>query len=146
MAHLRKHPGACSTGRYGKHTAVRVLCMSIYADPMKEWTKLFSPKQVLVIPFSGYTAGPRPTLTAIAEHMGLLSKRTKNEIGKIKKSEHKNSGSVFEHRPGKQKDTKMTPDLRDELEAFFAPHDKHLSELLSARGVRIVGGVSGAPY
>jgi hypothetical protein len=145
---LSEDPGVCLSGKYGPLTSVRVLCMSIYVHQIKAWMDEFSAAQILIVPFSEYTDNPRPALRAIAQHLGLLTKKAALKIRTIRNSEHKNSASDVAHLQSNRGavDVSMDDALRKELGAFFRPFNERLEELIAEHAIKVVGGPDMRPF
>jgi hypothetical protein len=115
--------------------AAHVICGSMYAKNLKPWLSAFSPSQFLIIPFSKYVTDPRPALTAIGSHAGILTKHIEDKIA-ASEGTAQNMNEAKLHNRGGVKAT-MSPELKAELAAFFRPYNLGLQTLVQTKGVPV---------
>lgn len=113
LALAARDPGGIET-----YMAASYKTRGVYADQIERLRRLFPPKQILVLGSGDLFADPRRTTNAALEFLGLEPASTPNEFAV------KNSGG----------DRPPVPDrVRSDLEAFFAPRNERLFNLLGRR-------------
>jgi hypothetical protein len=97
------------------HQCFSYLARGLYADQLARWLELFPRRQLLVIKSEEFRAEPGRVLRQVEEFLGLSAWEPR-EYRKFN--------------PGRYEG--MSPEAREWLREYFAPHNRRLSELLGA--------------
>lgn len=98
-----------------EHRRHSYLARGIYADRLPVWWNLFAREQLLILKSEDYFKAPDLTLERVQTFLGLAPRRPKRFA-------RKNVGGY----------TPMSPAVRQRLNAYFAPHNERLYEMLGA--------------
>jgi hypothetical protein len=115
--------GARQGFNYRHHT---YLSRGIYVDQLQRWLSLFPPEQLLILKSEDFYEAPAATLKQTLDFLHLPS----TQPSQMSAADYDPHDGYSRLRQTKRSVSSMTPALRQQLYAYFAPHNARLYELL----------------
>jgi hypothetical protein len=113
---------------------ITALCASAYVVHLKHWAASFDKNQFLLLSFTKYLEQPGRTLAAVGQHLGIASEKDQqNLIDNVKTPYETNTAESHEDERPNNFDDAISDEVREQLNAFFAPYNTELFKLVTKR-------------